>query len=35
VELDDATGMLKPGLPVTVRVKSPDSGLRTADEARP
>lgn len=35
VELDDATGMLKPGLPVTVRVKSPVSGLRTADEARP
>jgi HlyD family secretion protein len=35
VELDDATGTLKPGLPVTVRVKNPDSGLRTADETRP
>jgi HlyD family secretion protein len=33
VELDDSTGTLKPGLPVTVTFTSPDSGLRTADEA--
>jgi HlyD family secretion protein len=35
VELEDSTGMLKPGLPVTVTLKTVDSGLRTADEGRP
>lgn len=35
VELEDATGTLKPGLPVTVQLLRADSGLRTADERRP
>jgi HlyD family secretion protein len=35
VELEDSTGMLKAGLPVTVRLRSADSGLRTANERRP
>jgi HlyD family secretion protein len=35
VELEDTTGTLKAGLPVTVRFSSADEGLRTADERRP
>jgi HlyD family secretion protein len=35
VELEDTTGTLKAGLPVTVRFSSADDGLRTADERRP
>ena len=35
VDLDDTTGTLKPGLPVTVKFEIADYGLRTADESRP
>lgn len=35
VELDDSTGMLKAGLPVTVRLRTADDGVRTADERQP
>ena len=34
VELEDSTGTLKPGLPVTVNLRIADSGLRTANEGR-
>jgi hypothetical protein len=34
VDLEDTTGTLKPGLPVTVRIEVTDPGLRTADERR-
>jgi HlyD family secretion protein len=35
VELEDSTGTLKAGLPVTVRLRIADSGLRTANERQP
>jgi HlyD family secretion protein len=35
VDLEDATGTLKPGLPVTVKFRIADAGVRTADKRRP
>ena len=35
VELDDSTGTLKAGLPVTVRLRTADQGLRSAQERQP